>query len=859
MKRFYRALLWLYPASFRKDYGDELMETFADQSRHRSRSGAALAAIADVVPNALAVQRDILVQDLRYSVRTLARARGFAVAAVLVTALGVGANAATFSVADFVLLRPLPFPDADSLVRLCDEPRTGGGWGCNNQMSPANLRDIGSMNRSLSALGAFQRTAVNLVGRGEPARVPAAIVTPEVFPVLGIEPLIGRVFDAQSGSADRRTVVLGFAAWQSLFAGDPSVVGATVTLDGTPCIVTGVMPRHFRFPTEDVQLWIPYKLRETDFENRANRFLEGIGRLRPGVTFEQAKADITAIAERLAREHPDTNSDVRFGFFKQRDEMAPRYRTLLLALCGASLSLLLLTCASLANLFLARAASRERELAVRAALGAGRERLVRQMLTDSVVLALAGGCAGALVAAVAVPLLAGLIPATLPMASEPELDWRVLVLAGAFSTLTGLGFGLVPALRVGGPTGFTALREGARGGHRNRMRTVLVGIEVAVSVVLLTSSGLLIRAMWRVEAVDPGFSTTSVLTLQTALTNPTYNDAARRADFYRRVLADVTALPGVESAAYTSGLPMIVGGGLTPINIPGRDQSRDRTQNPSVRLVTPEFFSTMRIPLRQGRLFNASDAPERPLVAVVSESFAQRYWPNEVPIGRTFETRGQRRTVVGIVGDIRVRGLERTSEPQLYLPADQPWNPIPALYIPKDLIVRVSMQDPGLVQAIREIVRRVDPQQPIANVRMLSAVVGDQTETRRAQLRVLVSLAALALLITAAGIHGLLGFSVAQRDREIGVRLALGASRSAVARMIMSEGVRIAVIGALVGMVAAYQAARGMSTLLFGVPPTDFLTIGLVTLICFATTIAAAARPALRAAGIQPMAALRGD
>jgi predicted permease len=391
------------------------------------------------------------------------------------------------------------------------------------------------------------------------------------------------------------------------------------------------------------------------------------------------------------------------------------------------------------------------------------------------------------------------------------------------------------------------------------MRTVLVAIEVAVSVVLLTSSGLLIRAVWRVEAVDPGFATTSVLTLQTALTNPAYNDPARRAEFYRRVLADVTALPGVESAAYTSGLPMIVGGGLTGITIPGRELARDRTQNPSVRLVTPQFFSTMRIPLRHGRVFTASDTADRPLVAVISESFAQRYWPNEDPIGRVFETRGQRRTVVGVVGDIRVRGLERTSEPQLYLPGDQPWNPIPPLYIPKDLVVRASVRDPGLVPAIREIVRRVDPQQPVSNVRTLAEVVGDQTETRRAQLRILVALAALALLITAAGIHGLLGFSVAQRDREIGVRLALGASRSAVARMIMSEGVRIAVIGSVGGMVGAYQAARGMSTLLFGVPPTDFVTIGLVALICLATTIAAAARPALRAAGIQPMAALRGD
>jgi predicted permease len=347
--------------------------------------------------------------------------------------------------------------------------------------------------------------------------------------------------------------------------------------------------------------------------------------------------------------------------------------------------------------------------------------------------------------------------------------------------------------------------------------------------------------------------------MQTALSSPVYGDPVRRMDFYRRVTAEIRALPGVESAAYTSGLPMVLTGGLTRIMMAGEEERYDDTQNASLRIVTPQFFSTLRIPLRLGRDVSETDTRDRPLVAVVSESFARRYWPHADPIGRTFETRGQLRTVVGVVGDIKVRGLERTSEPQLYVPADQAPNPIGALYLPKELVVRVSRQHPGLVGAIREIVRRVDPQQPVSNVRMLADVVGDQTETRRAQLRVLVALAVLALLITAAGIHGLLGFTVAQRDREIGVRLALGANRGSVARMIMSEGVRIALIGVSAGTIVAYQAARAMSTLLFGVPPADLVTISLVTLICFVTTVAAAARPALRAAGIQPMSALRAD
>jgi predicted permease len=808
----------------------------------------------------LAVHREILMQDLRYTARTIAGAPGFAAAAILVTALGVGANTAAFSVADLVLLRPLPYPDAESLVRLCEEPRTGGGWGCNNQLSPANYRDIGAMNTSLAAWGAVQRSPLNLVGQGEPVRVSAVRVSAGVLPLLGVPPLIGRLFDAQpAGNDDAGTAILGFDLWQSHFGGDSRIVGASLSLDGTPHVVLGVMPRQFRFPTEDVQLWLPLTLREADFENRRNRFLEGVGRLRSGVTFERARAEMAAIAARLARQYPQTNAEVGFSLFKPRDQMMPQYRTLLVALCGASLCLLLLTCAALAGLVLARAASRERDLAVRAALGASRERLMRQMLTESAVLALVGGAAGALVAALALPLLSSLVPPTLPIAAQPAIDWRMLGFAAAFSALTGLGFGLMPAMRVGGRTGLAALREGARGGRRTGMRKVLVTIEVAVSVALLTSSGLLIRAMWRVQAIDPGFAVAAVLTMQTALPSPRYDNPARRADFYRRVTEGVRALPGVEAAAYTSGLPMILTGGLTRVVVPGDVERFDDSQNASLRLVTPQFFSSLGIPLRLGRDVSDTDTRDRPLVAVVGESLARRHWPAADPIGRTFTTRGQTRTVVGVVGDINVRGLERRSEPQLYLPADQPWDGIGGLYVPKDLIVKTSREDPALVAAIREIVRQVDPEQPISNVRMLSEVLGDQTATRRAQLRVLGSLAALALLIAAAGIHGLLAFTVAQRDREIGVRLALGANRGAVARMIMSEGVRLAVIGVAAGAFVAYLAARGMRTLLFGVPPEDPVTLSLVAFVGLVTTIAACARPALRAARIQPMAALRSD
>jgi predicted permease len=375
-------------------------------------------------------------------------------------------------------------------------------------------------------------------------------------------------------------------------------------------------------------------------------------------------------------------------------------------------------------------------------------------------------------------------------------------------------------------------------------------------VALLIASGLLIRAMWRVQAVDPGFSPAAVLTMQTDLPSPRYDDPARRSDFYRRILDDVRALPGVESAAFTSGLPLVMTAGLTRVVPSGEPERFDDSQNASFRLVTPQFFSTLRIPLRAGRVVGDTETLDRPLVAIVSESLARRQWPNVDPIGRTFTTRGQTRTVVGVVGDINVRGLERRSEPQLYVPADQPPNPLGAAYHPKDLVVRVSRDGAGLAGAIRDIVRRVDPNQPISNVRMLAEVVGNQTGTRRAQLRVLIALAVLALLITAAGIHGLLGFTVAQRDREIGVRLALGAERRTIVWMIVRDGLAIAVPGVLIGAASAWAAARLVRAQLYGIAPGDPGTLLIAAVMFIGTVLAASLVPALRASRVAPVEAL---
>jgi len=866
MTAFYRALLKLYPASFRADYAAELTRTFEAQTRDRGAFGGALAAIGDVLPNAIAAHWDIFRQDLAYTARTLRNARGFAIAAILVTALGVGANTATFSVADFVLLRPLPFKNPDRLVRLCEGPKDGGGWGCMNQLSPANYRDVANgVTTSVESWGAFTGLSANLVGRGEPIRINGALVTPSLLHVLGVAPIRGRAFEntppAEPPTTEANTVVLSYGLWQSHFGGDENIIGTQLQLDGAPYTVIGVMPSTFRFPSDEAQLWMPLPLPSQVFQQRDNNYLDAVGRLREGSTFEQARAEIAAIFTRMQRDYPDVMAETGFSFFRQQDYVMPRNRLIILALCGASLSMLLLTCANLANLLLARAAARERELAVRAALGAGRDRLVRQMLTESVILALLGGLAGVGAAALAMPLLQMVVPQGLPLAEAPTLDGRVLALAGIFTALTGLGFGLIPALRAGGATGFSALREGTRAGAgRQRLRAVLVAVEIAVSVMLLISSGLFIRAISRVQAVDPGFKPDGVVTMRTTLPVPKYAEPEPRAQFYDRVLNDVRALPGVEQAAYVSGVPMVLWGGIAGIEIPGRPVVPSRRQGVAFRLASAQYFGALGIPLRRGRDLEDADTPDRQLVAVVSESFVQEYWPGEDGLGKTFIVRDQLRTVVGVVGDVKTRGLERTNEPQVYIPARQPpEGGLGGLYVPKDLVIRAPTQGLSIVPAVREAVRRADAEQPIADVRMMADVLDGQFATRNAQIRILGALAVLALLLCAVGIHGLLAFTVAQRGREIGVRLALGAEPRSVAGMVVGDATRMALFGVVPGVFGAYLAARAMSALLFGVDPGDPWTLGAAAAVCMATAIVAALRPAMRAARVDPITALKTD
>jgi putative ABC transport system permease protein len=860
--RAYRALLRLYPASFRLEYGSEMADVFCSRL-HRAPSFFAKArlwieALLDILTNAVAVHGDILRQDLRYTARTLRRSPGFAITAILVVALGVGANTAAFSIADFVLLRPLPFREPDRLLKLWQKMP---GYS-RMELSPPNYRDWKSMSKSFEDMGAYTNTSVNMVGQGEPARLDAVEVTSELIPLLGVQPLRGRPFAAGEDQLSAPgTVLLSHRLWKNRFSGDENVIGRKILLNDEPYEVTGVMPPTFSFPDREIELWIPLRWQQEDLQDRNNNDLKVVARLKPGVSLEQAQAAMSLIAAQLEKQYPKENEHVGANVIRLRDELPRQSRMLLYALCGAAVCVLLIACANMANLLLARALARQKELAVRSALGAGRERMVRQLLTESLVVAALGGIVGLTLAAFAIPLLTLLVPSALPTEQMPSLDLRMMLFAAALTTFTGLLFGILPALRVTGKSDLAGLREGSRSGglRKERLRSALVVSEVMASVILLVCAGLLLRALWKVQSTDPGFRTNNILTMRTALPIPKYGETRKRLQFYDRVLGDIRQLPGVNSAAYISFLPMVMRGGIWPATIQGVAEPRRESNTASLRYVTPGFFQTMGIPLLSGRDVADTDSSNKPFVAVVSESFAQRYWPGQNPLGHRFDFALADRTIVGVVRDVRVRGLERESEPQVYIPAAQvPDNSIIG-YTPKDLVVHASGNLAGLTSAVRDIIHKADPAQPISDVRTMAEIVEEETGSRAVQVRVLLIFAGVAFLLAAIGIYGVLSFAVSQRAGEIGVRMALGAQSKNIFQMILKQGASLATFGVIPGVLLAYSAGRAMEALLAGVTPRDPVTFASATLLCLFMTLLGATIPALRAARVDPMSVMRTE
>jgi predicted permease len=677
----YNLLLHLYPASFRNEYGEEMRSLFARRRREAGGPAGAVAlwcsTILEVGANAVAVHADILRQDLSYTARGLRRAPGFAFTAVLIVSLGIGATTAAFSVTDFVLIRPLPFPNPERLVKIWE--KTPGYAAM--ELSAPNYRDWKAAATSFESMGVYGDNAVTMTIAGEPRRLLGLSVSADLFPTLGVTPVVGRTFTAEEDSAGAAgTVILSYRLWQTEFGGDSSIVGRSLTFDDRPFTVVGVMPRDFHFPASNILFWTTNRFTEGNYQaqERTNNRLEAVGRLRRGVTLEQARAELVWIAAQLEREYPRENKDTSAAVYALRDEVSERARLLLLALSGAAACVLLIACANLANLLLARALSRRRELAVRTAIGAGRERLVRQLMTESLLLAGVGGAVGIAIAVASVPLLSRLVPDTLPIAASPSVDVRVLLVALGLTALTGIAFGLAPVMRIGTSPDLEGLREGVRsgGGSKERLRSALVVAEIVASVVLLVSAGLLIRALLAVQVIDPGFKPDGVLTLRAELSMPAYRSVAAREALYSRVLQDIRAVPGVRSAAFISFLPISsFRGGMWPVSVKGdADAGQDvRSANnvAAIRYVTPGFFDTLSVPLKRGRDISASDTRDSRFVAVVSESFVKRYWPTADPIGRHFTFAFADREVVGVVGDVRFRGLERKSEPQVYLSSQQ--------------------------------------------------------------------------------------------------------------------------------------------------------------------------------------------
>ena len=872
----YRALLRLYPKSFRAEYGSEMIKDFDRQWRSASTDAKPrllLRTIADTISNAMLVHGDITKQDVRYAIRSLSRTPGFTLTAVVVAALGIGATTATFSVADHVLLRPLPFPDADRVVRLWEDHSSVGYP--RMEPSPPNFLDWQRTATAFERLEPFTGGSASLVGHGEPEQVNGASVGGGVFQILGRPAALGRVLtDADVDAAEgERPVVISDRIWRTRFAASPDVLGQTISLDDRAHVIVGVMPPDFYFPSRNRDFWRPLRLgiAESD-SDRGNNYLAVIGRLKDGVSLEDARAEMDLIAAQLAQAYPKAQEGKGVTLAPWRERITGQPRVLLLGLVGASICVLLIACTNLANLLMSRALARRSEFAVRAAIGASVDRLVRQMLTDSFVIAAGGGVLGIVLAVVAAPLLVRLVPTSLPIAEVPPTDLRMLAGTLVLTIGAGLACGVLPALRVCRKADGSALKDGARGGTSRgteRLRSSLVIAEIVASVVLIVTVGLLTQALLNVQKVDPGFTADNVLTVRTTLPRIKYAKAAQREQFYQRVLNDVAALPGVQSAAYISFLPMVMGGGVWPVLStvpdPGSPQKflapdPMNERRASLRYVTAGFFSTMRTPILRGRDVSADDTRETIPVAVVSESMIRQYFPDRDPLGQQFAFAYQVRTIVGVVGDIRVRGLEAdTSEPQVYLPAGQFADGDPLFYAPQDLAIRASVPVTTLVPAVRAIIAAADPLLPVTNVRTLDDIVSLETASRVVQLRVLGAFAVVAFLLAAIGIHGVLSFSVAARSREIGVRMALGAKGRNIVGMVVGRSAWLAIAGVAIGAALAYAAGRSMQALLFGVDPADPGVFAAAIALAVLMTIAGSLLPALRAIRVDPIAATRAD
>jgi predicted permease len=804
---------------------------------------------------------DTLRQDLVYALRRLRQAPGFSLVAIATLALGIGANSAIFSIVNAVLLEPLPFDEPENLVRVS---QTWKGEG--DVYSPPNFLDVEEAAGSFEALAAFDTGGVTLTDGGAPARVEGASVSARFLEVLRARPALGRGFLAEENEPGKhRVVVLGNRLWLARFGGDPAIVGRTIQIDRESHVVVGVAPARFAYP-EGAELWTPLEYDERfRFKNRGAWYLGVIGRLKPGVTVDAARQEVATIAARLARQYPEDNEGVGGTVESLHDATAGDVRAGLWILLGAVGFVLLIACVNVANLLLARVLGRETEIAVRAALGAGRGRLLRQLLTEAVVLSLLGGVAGLLLAVFSLDWLLALRPDALPRLVEVRLDRPVLAFAASLSLATGLLFGILPAAQLARRPAATALREGARGvlgGRGHRMRSALVVGQMAMALVLVAGAGLLIRSFARLRQVDPGFQTDGRLAFRISLPEAAYPDDAGRTAFYDRLFSRIAALPGVRSVGGVSGLPLGGTNFTISFEVEGRPPVAP-AQQPTMqtRIATRGYFETMGIPLRRGRLIDERDGAGAPQVVVLGEAAVRKYFPGEDPLGKVLKIglgRGPGKPkaggeVVGIVGDVKEHGLGAEHPPAVYIPYQQ--FPTPSL----DLVVHTALDPRRLTTATEGAVRELDPQLPVTRVATLDEMVARSLSEPRFYTVLLGAFAATALLLAGLGIFGALSYAVSQRSREIGIRVALGAEPSEVLGMVLRHALALAALGMGIGLAGALALSRVIRGMLFRLSPTDPATLAGVAALLAAVALVASYLPARRATRVDPVEALRAE
>ncbi|HEV8430300.1 MAG TPA: ABC transporter permease [Pyrinomonadaceae bacterium] len=794
---------------------------------------------------------ETIIKDIRYGIRGLSKRPGFTTVAVLTLALGIGANSAIFSVLNAVLLRPLPYADPDRIVRI-DETEGKGGMG----VSPPNLLDFQQQNQTFESVAGYSGGSFILTGEGEPLRVQSCAISAELFSVLGVKPLIGRSFSAEDERAGQDSVALiSYGLWQRRFGGDHALLQKQITLDGLNYRVAGVMPNGFEFPiqSERVEVWTPLEQPEDLAQLRGAHYLDVVGRIKRDVSLAQAHADVEAIASRIAQQYPKEVSG-KTTVVPLKEDLVGQTRPYLLMLAGAALLVLLIAIANVASLTLARAAERQKEIALRTALGASKSRVVRQLLTESLILSFVGGLAGVTLAGWCTGFLVAIAPGDLPRLQSAHVDGRVLLFALATSVISGILLGLIPAWRSTNSDLQTHLKEGetrSASAPRQALRKALVVSEVTLALVLLCGAGLLIRTLWKLNSVNPGFDPDKVLVAELVLPKTKYPDARQQTLFFQQLIDRIKTSPGIDSVGGTSNLPL---SGTNMVFLASVEGQSNSSLPASFRAVSHDYFRTMRIPLLKGRWFDEHDTAESQPVVVINETMARQISTNyEEALGKRIKHgfKSQIAEVVGVIGDVKYAGLDQQTKPEMYAPfAQRAW--------PFMRLVARSKSDPSLVAAtIREAVRAIDKDQPVDKLTTMSSVVNASIAGRSFYMQLLGTFAALAFILAAVGIYGVVSYSVAQRTREIGIRVALGASGRNVLGLVLKEALRLTALGVGLGLVGAFAATRVLRSLLFEVKPTDPTTFICLSLLLTLVALLDGYIPARRATKVDPLVALR--